>query len=92
MGCLFVTYSATLKPLEDDAYMKKLIVFVLVLTFMLSVADCASMRDGTMDTLELDEISDYTQEQLEERLIGRSQEDLHNTWGEARWYTLRFLG
>ena len=60
--------------------MKKLVALGLLLAFVLT--GCASRQCGTVDTPELDEISNYTQEQLEERLIGLSIEDLHNLWGE----------
>lgn len=60
--------------------MKKLIALGLSLAFALT--GCASRPDGTVDTPELGEISHYSQEQLEEKLIGLSTEDMHNLWGE----------
>lgn len=60
--------------------MKKLIALGLLLGFVLT--GCAGRPDGTVDTPGLDQISNYTQEQLEGKLIGLSIEDMHNSWGE----------
>lgn len=72
--------------------MKKLTVLVLVLTFISALVGCANRRDGTADTPELDEISDYTQEQLEEKLLGLSNEELHHLWGEPDGMLSGFWG
>lgn len=60
--------------------MKKLTVFILSLVFILALCGCKP--DGTTDTPKLGEISNYTQEQLDEKLLGLLQEELHNLWGE----------
>lgn len=72
--------------------MKKHIVFVLTLTAALALAGCASRPDGTADTPEFGEIADYTQEQLDEKLIGRSQEEIHSAWGEPDGMLSGFRG
>lgn len=55
--------------------MKKYPAFVLALAFLLVFAGCKP--DGTTDIPELGEISDDTQEQLEEKLAGLSNEELY---------------
>lgn len=72
--------------------MKKYIVVVLMLTAALVLAGCRSRSDGATDTPELGEITDYTQEQLDEKLIDRSQEELHSAWGEPDGILSGFWG
>lgn len=60
--------------------MKKLIALVLTLLFMFTLTGCQS--DKTIGTPELNEITNYTQEQLEERLVGLLNEELYHSWGE----------
>lgn len=52
---------------------KKWIAFGLLLAFVLT--GCANRPDGTVDTPDLGKLSNYTQEQLERKLIGRSIEE-----------------
>lgn len=42
----------------------------------------ADIMENSADIPELGEVSNYTQEQLEEKLIGLSIEETHNLWGE----------
>lgn len=58
-------------------YIKKWIAFGLLLAFVLT--GCANKPDGTVDALELGKLSNYTQEQLERKLIGRSIEEMHHS-------------
>lgn len=62
--------------------MKKYMALVLALVCALGLVGCASKTDRTADIPELSEIADYTQEQLEEKLIGLSDEEMYNSWGE----------
>lgn len=61
-------------------YIKKWIAFGLLLAFVLT--GCANRPDGTVDIPELGKLSNYTKEQLEEKLIGCSIEEIHHSWGE----------
>lgn len=72
--------------------MKKYIIFVLTLTVALALAGCTSSPDGTTDTPKLVEITGYTQEQLDEKLIGCSQEEIHSAWGEPDGMLSGFWG
>lgn len=72
--------------------MKKLIVLIFVLACMLGIASCASKTDRTADIPELSEFADYTQEQLEEKLLGLSEENMHSSWGEPDGTLSRFWG
>lgn len=72
--------------------MKKHIIFVLALTAALALAGYAGRPDGTVGTPELGEIAGYTQEQLDEKLIGRSQEELHSAWGKPDGMLSGFWG
>lgn len=60
--------------------MKKWIALVLALAFILALTGCKP--DGTTDTPELGEVSGYTQERLEEKLVGLPKEELYRSWGE----------
>lgn len=70
--------------------MKKLLSLVLALTFMLVLTGCKP--DKTTDTPKLGEFSDYTQEQLEEKLVGLSNEELRHLWGEPDGMLSGFWG
>ena len=72
--------------------MKKYTPWVLILTFVLTLAGCRSGFDGTTATPELDEIVDLTQEQLDEKLLGLSQEEIHSLWGEPDGMMYGFRG
>ncbi len=70
--------------------MKKLIALVLTLICVLSLVGCKPGE--TTDTPELAEIIDFTQEQLEEKLIGLSQEEIYHSWGEPDGHLSGFWG
>lgn len=70
--------------------MKKLVVFVLALACALSLVGCES--DRTTDTPALEEITGFTQKQLEDKLIGLSQEEIHHSWGEPDGQLSGFWG
>lgn len=52
----------------------------------------SSHEVDSVDTPELNEIFNYTQEQLEEKLLGLSEEDMHNSWGEPDGMLSGFWG
>lgn len=62
--------------------MKKITAFVLALIFAFTLTACSSKSDKTTDVPKLSEISNFTQVQLEEKLLGLSNEELHSLWGE----------
>ena len=70
--------------------MKKLVVFVLALVCALSLVGCK--LDRTTDTPAFEEITDFTQKQLEDKLIGLSQEEIHRSWGEPDGQLSGFWG
>lgn len=72
--------------------MKKWIALALSLALMLAFVGCVSKSDETSDMLEWSKISDFTQEQLEEKLIGFSEEAIHNSWGEPDAHLSGFWG
>lgn len=75
--------------------MKKLMVLIFAMACMLGMVSCASKTDKAADIPKpsgsadctagipkLSEVADYTQEQLDEKLLGLSEESMHNSWGE----------
>lgn len=72
--------------------MKKYIAPVLKLVFVVALTGCLSSADGTDNLPKLDEIADLTQEQLDEKLTGLSQGDVHNSWGEPDGMLSGFWG
>lgn len=72
--------------------MKKWITLALSLALMLALVGCVSKSVETSEILELSEISNYTQKRLEEKLIGLSEEEIHNSWGEPDGLLSGFWG
>ena len=70
--------------------MKKRIALVLVLFCVLGLVGCKP--DGTIDVPELVEVAEFTQEQLEEKLIGLSQKETYHSWGEPDGHLSGFWG
>ena len=70
--------------------MKKFIALVLAFVFVLGLVGCKP--DEITDIPELVEITDFTQEQLEEKLIGLSQEEIYRSWGEPDGHLSGFWG
>jgi len=64
----------------------------LILAFIFLILLCSCKPEGTADTPELPEISGYTQEQLEEKLIGLSIDEIHHSWGEPDGHLSGFWG
>ena len=60
--------------------MKKLITLVLALVCVLSLVGCKP--DRTVDTPELGEVTRFSQEQLEKKLIGEYRGNILHSWGE----------
>ncbi len=67
--------------------MKKLITLTLILIVVLGIVACES--DETEDIMELENVCDsvcergYTAKDFEEKLLGKSNEDIIQSWGEA---------
>lgn len=58
--------------------------FIKVFSILFCVLGLVGCRpDGTTDTPELEEITRFTQEQLDEKLIGLPHEEIFHSWGEA---------
>ncbi len=72
--------------------MKKLTALILALACVPGWINCASKPDGTTDTPELNEIADFRQDQSDEKPVGLSQEELHNSWGESDGMLSGFWG
>ena len=70
--------------------MKKFIALVLAFVFVLGLVGCKP--DEITDIPKLAEITDFTQEQLEEKLIGLSQEEIYRSWGEPDGHLSGFWG
>ena len=70
--------------------MKKFIALVLAFVFVLGLVGCKP--DEITDIPELVEITDFTQEQLEEKLIGLSQEEIYRSWGDPNGHLSGFWG
>lgn len=71
--------------------MKKQIAIILICTvFLLSLVGCKP--DEITDVPELVEITDFTEEQLEEKLIGLSQEEIYRSWGDPNGHLSGFWG
>ncbi|MGN1085486.1 MAG: hypothetical protein ACI4Q5_00485 [Porcipelethomonas sp.] len=72
--------------------MKKLIPLLIAILCILELIGCTNKLYKKTDTPGLKEISDFAQEQLEEKLIGISQEELHDSWGEPDGQLYGFFG
>ena len=76
--------------------MKKHIYLALILICILSLASCKS--DETIGTIDLKEVNTlvsekgYTEEDLEEKLVGQHREDIINLWGEPDGMLSGFWG
>ena len=70
--------------------MKRTAAFILAFIFLIMLCSCKP--EGATDTPELPEISGYTQEQLEEKLIGLSIDEIHHSWGEPDGHLSGFWG
>ena len=70
--------------------MKRFIALVLAFVFVLGLVGCKP--DEIADIPKLAEITDFTQEQLEEKLIGLSQEEIYRSWGEPDGHLSGFWG
>lgn len=67
--------------------------FIKVFSILICVLGLVGCRpDGTTDTPELEEITRFTQEQLNERLVGLPQEEIHDSWGNPDGHLSGFLG
>lgn len=67
---------------------KKVLVVITTLALVvcgvfaaIKVFNIGSKPDGTVDTPELGEISGFTQEQLNTRLVELMQEEIYHSWG-----------
>lgn len=68
--------------MKKKAWIIACIAIVLVVGIVLVLSLMPNRPDGTTDTPELVEITDFTQEQVDERLIGLMKEDVYHSWGE----------
>ena len=60
--------------------MKNIVAIVLCFVLTLSMVGCRP--DGTTDTIELAEVSKWSQERVEKKLIGEHRENILYSWGE----------
>lgn len=72
--------------------MKKPTALFLSLTILLILTSCERKIDETSTAPNLDELSACTQEQLEEKLFGLSEKEMHNFWGEPDGMLSGFWG
>lgn len=68
--------------------MKKIITIVILLALAFSLTGCvkdsASRPDNTTDTIELIEVSKWSQERVEKKLIGEYRGNILHSWGEPQ--------
>ena len=72
--------------------MNKMITLILCMTILVTLAGCAISPDKARDIPELSEIANYTEEQLDEKLIGLSEDELRQSWGEPDGMLSGFWG
>ena len=72
--------------------MKKLVAFVLALICVLGLCACNTKEDANKQILPLEKVYECTQEELDEKLIGISREDLLSVWGEPDGFLSGFWG
>lgn len=76
--------------------MRKIILFVFVLTCTICLAGCASKSDNNL--MELSEVcalvagKGYTEENFQEKLSGQSREDVIYLWGDPDGMLSGFWG
>lgn len=61
--------------------MRKLSLFTLFLSLMLVLAGCSVQGDTNSIPLK-NKLDEYTEEQLNEKLVGVSRDEIIDTWGE----------
>ena len=71
--------------------MKKLIALVLAFVCVLGLCACDSKKDIPFD-LPFERVNECGQEELDEKLIGISREDLLAIWGEPDGHLSGFWG
>ena len=72
--------------------MKKLIALVLALVCVLGLCACNTKEDANKQILPLEKVNECNQEELDEKLIGISREDILDAWGEPDGYLSGFWG
>lgn len=70
--------------------MKKLILFVFAVILILAFAGCSP--EGAVDTPELGEIAELSEEQAREKLIGEHRDNIIHSWGEPDGFLSGFWG
>ena len=72
--------------------MKKFIASVLALVCVLGLCACNTKEDVNKQILPLEKVNECTQEELDEKLIGISREDLLGVWGKPDGHLNGFWG
>ena len=72
--------------------MKKLIALALALVYVLGLCACNTKEDANKQILPLEKVNECNQEELDEKLIGISREDILDAWGEPDGHRSGFWG
>ena len=68
------------------------VISLLTLVCVLGLCACNTKEDVNKQILPLEKVDEYTQEELDEKLIGISREDLLGVWGKPDGHLNGFWG
>ena len=68
--------------MKAKKYIIPLILCLLIIDVVIFLTALPNKPSGTVDTIELDEVVRFTEDELENRLIGELRENIIHSWGD----------